>query len=98
MFSLIIHVITTPPKIQRRLAGRISIYVMAMIKLRGGAAWGPPARPDRLDFLEKEGGLPGDRRDRTPIPNQVITSMEMLPGLLRLLTFSYRSDKIKTPA
>jgi len=56
-----------------RAGGRISIYVMAMVKTRGGTAWGPPASPDRLDFLGKEGGLTGDRRDRTPIPNQMTT-------------------------
>jgi hypothetical protein len=57
----------------RRTGGHISVYVKAMIRLRGGAAWGPPAGQDRMDFLGNEGVLPGDRRGRTPTPNQMIT-------------------------
>jgi hypothetical protein len=65
-------------KLQREdISGSISVRVMAAFKVRGGTAWGPPASPDRLDSFGKEGGLTGDRRDRTPIPNQLITRMEM---------------------
>ena len=66
---------------------RISIYVKAMIKLRGGTAWGPPARPDRLDFLGKEGGLPGDRRDRTLLSRQTIKQKEIYEAAKGCLYF-----------
>jgi len=65
---------------------------MAAIKLRGVAAWGPPASPDRLDFPGKEGGLTGDRRGRTPAPHHLITRMETLPLNSEMLTSAAGPD------
>ena len=69
--------------------------------MKGGAAWGPPASPDRLDFLGKDGGLTGDRRDRTLITRITITESEMLPeGPVEFILSSRdgRRSRRRTPA
>ncbi|OGD20437.1 MAG: hypothetical protein A2W03_01840 [Candidatus Aminicenantes bacterium RBG_16_63_16] len=62
--------------------------------MEGGAAWGPPASPDRLAFLGKEGGLTGDRRDRTLIQGKTITGMEMLQGNSAVLSAYFLYDRV----